>query len=53
MIVPANPHSSANTEKMKSVCCSGRKFRWFWVPCRNPFPQSIPEPTAIFDWITW
>ena len=22
---PINPHSSANTEKIKSVCCSGKK----------------------------
>ena len=39
---PMKPHSSANTEKMKSVCCSGRKFSWFCVPCRKPLPQSMP-----------
>ena len=26
---PANPHSSADTEKIKSVCCSGRNDNFF------------------------
>jgi hypothetical protein len=35
--------------KMKSVCFSGRKSRWPWVPCRKPLPHNPPEPSAIFD----
>lgn len=45
-----NPHSSAHTEKMKSVCFSGRKCNLFCVPFRKPLPHSIPDPMAIFDW---
>ena len=50
---PTNPHSSEITEKMKSVCCWGRKFRPLWVPWRKPLPARPPEPIAIFDWLMW
>ena len=36
-----------NVLKIKSVCFSGRKFRWLWVPERKPLPQTLPEPRAI------
>ena len=32
MWVPTKPHSSATTEKTKSVCWVGRKRSWVWVP---------------------
>lgn len=41
------PNSSENVVKIKSVCFSGRKFRWLWVPERKPLPQTLPEPRAI------
>ncbi len=50
---PANPCSSAQTEKMKSVCCSGRKESSVWVPCPQPFPSPCPDPTAIIDCVAW
>ena len=50
---PINPSSSANTEKMKSVDCSGTKSSWDWDPLAIPFPVNPPDPIAIFDWIIW
>ena len=46
-----NPDSSARTQKMKSVCRSGRKRRWVCVPCSHPCPRNPPPPTAIKDWM--
>ena len=43
------PNSSASMVKMKSVWCSGRKFRWLWVPCMKPLPVTPAEPSAIMD----
>ena len=48
---PTNPCSSAKAEKMKSVCGTGRKRSWVWVPLVTPFPNIPPAPTAIWDWI--
>ena len=52
-IEPTKPHSSENTAKAKSVCCSGRNRSDPWVPWRYPFPSNPPDPTAILDWMTW
>jgi hypothetical protein len=46
---PKKPVSSAKTEKIKSVCFSGRKLSRLWVPARRPFPQNPPDPMAILD----
>ena len=51
-MMPRNPHSSAMTARMKSVCWTGRKRSWLWVPLRKPFPENPPEPTAILLWRT-
>ena len=48
-ITPKNPVSSAKTEKIKSVCFSGRKLSRLWVPANNPLPQNPPDPIAILD----
>ena len=48
---PTKPHSSAKTEKTKSVCCSGKNFNWVWEPLKKPLPKISPEPTAIMDWM--
>ena len=53
MTTPKNPVSSAKTEKIKSVCFSGKKLSRLWVPASKPFPQNPPEPMAILDWIEW
>ena len=45
--------ASATTEKMKSVCASGRTWSWVCVPSPQPAPASPPEPTAIRDWSVW
>ncbi len=50
---PTKPHSSAKTEKTKSVCCSGRNFNCVCVPRKNPFPMIPPDPTAMMDWMMW
>ena len=50
---PIRPHSSASTEKIKSVCCSGKNDNTFCDPFKNPFPVIIPDPMAIFDCIIW
>ena len=33
----------------KSVCFSGKKFKWLCVPFKKPLPNTPPEPKAIFD----
>ena len=43
-MAPTKPSSSASMVKAKSVCFSGRKLSWAWLPCRNPLPQRPPEP---------
>src|SRR5207244_1229805 len=40
---PTNPSSSPTTEKMKSVCCAGRKASRFCVSSVEPFPSRPPE----------
>ena len=50
---PRKPCSSANTEKMKSLCAAGRKLYWLCVPCRNPLPVTPPDPTVMRAWICW
>ena len=50
-IDPMKPHSSAKTENMKSVCCSGRNDSLFCGPSPNPWPSHPPEPIATRDWI--
>ncbi len=50
---PIMPNSSPSMVKMKSVCFSGRKLRWLWVPCMKPRPNMPPEPSAIFDCRMW
>ena len=49
---PRNPHSSPTVQKMKSVCFSGTNPYLIWVPSRKPLPQKLPEPMAIFAWLT-
>ena len=46
---PINPNSSPKAEKIKSVWFSGRKSNFDWVPFIYPFPNSPPDPSAIFD----
>ena len=46
---PRNPSSSAKTEKIKSVDCSGTKSSCDWEPFVRPLPVKPPEPIAIFD----
>ena len=50
-IHPENPHSSAKTQKIKSVFCSGTclNLSLLKVPFKNPFPKISPEPTADND----
>ena len=50
---PIKPNSSENNVKIKSVCFSGKKSRYPWVPFKNPLPNKPPEPTAILDCIIW
>ena len=50
---PTKPNSSASEAKMKSVCFSGRKLSWLWVPSPKPLPRRPPEPSAIFDCTMW
>jgi hypothetical protein len=45
--VPAKPHSSANTAKMKSVLL--REEVQTALRPSHPLPQNPPEPMAIFD----
>ena len=52
-IDPKKPNSSPNIVNIKSLCISGKKLRWLWVPSRNPFPKKPPEPRAILDWRIW
>lgn len=47
---PTNPNSSAITEKIKSVCGSGKNLYCTWLPLPNPSPKICPEPTEIFVW---
>ena len=47
------PCSSARTEKMKSLCATGRNLYCPCVPSLNPLPFSPPEPTVIRAWICW
>ena len=49
--LPEKPHSSPIVLKIKSVCCSGTKSPFVWVPWRNPLPFKPPEPIAIIDWL--
>ena len=46
---PINPNSSHITEKIKSVCCSGKKASLVCVPSKNPLPVRPPDPMAILD----
>lgn len=49
MKTPPNiPNSSENMVNIKSVCFSGKKFKWLWVPDKKPLPVRPPEPKAIF-----
>jgi len=48
---PINPIPSEMVAKIKSVCLSGRNRRVDWVPSPKPFPENIPEPTAINAWM--
>ena len=46
---PIKPNSSPQTQKMKSVCRSGRLDRYndcVCVPLKRPCPVSLPEPRA-------
>ena len=49
--LPTKPNSSPLTANMKSVACSGKKFKCDWLPNNHPLPKAPPEPMAIFDWI--
>ena len=49
---PTNPCSSANAEKMKSLCGTGKNRSCVWVPFVTPLPNMPPDPTAISDWIS-
>jgi hypothetical protein len=51
-VAPMNPSSSEMTEKMKSLCGSGRKSS-FCFPSISPRPKMPPTLTAIIDWIIW
>ena len=42
---PINPNSSANTEKMKSLCGSGM-YKYFCLLSPNPTPKIPPDPMA-------
>ena len=42
---PTNPNSSAKTEKIKSLCGSG-KYKYFCLLNPKPEPNSPPEPIA-------
>ena len=46
---PTNPCSSANAEKMKSLCGTGRHRSWVCVPFVTPVPYIPPDPTAISE----
>ena len=37
------------TAKIKSVGCSGKKFKCDCVPFNHPLPKNPPEPMAILD----
>ena len=42
---PTNPNSSAKTEKIKSLCGSG-KYKYFCLLNPRPVPNNPPEPIA-------
>ena len=42
-----------NSEKIKSVCCSGINCKFVSLPCSKPVPQKPPEPTAILLCNKW
>lgn len=44
---PKIPHSSAITEKIKSVWGSGKKPYWTCEPLPRPSPKIRPEPMEI------
>ena len=50
---PTKPNSSAKVAKMKSVCFSGRKFRWLYEPRPKPLPRRPPEPSAVSACRMW
>ncbi len=50
---PMKPHSSEKTAKARSRCAS-REGTAAPPGCLEvPLPRIPPEPTAIFDWMTW
>ena len=53
IIIAIKPNSSPMTDKMKSDSCTGKNFKWVWVPCPQPFPKRPPEPIAVLLWIIW
>ena len=48
-MAPIKPNSSEKRANIKSVVCSGKKFKCAWVLCSHPLPNSPPDPIAIFD----
>ena len=48
IIIPKNPHSSPNAEKIKSVLDSGKNDSLDCVPAEIPLPQKPPLPNEIF-----
>ena len=51
IVAPKKPSSSDIAAKIKSVCFSGKKASWVWIPFPNPLPKNLPEPTEIIAWI--
>ena len=49
---PMKPSSSQVTEKIKSLCSSGRYRNFCRLPPR-PRPLSPPEPIVYSDWTIW
>ena len=43
MVLPTKPNSSELTAKIKSVACSGKKFKCDWLPANQPLPKAPPE----------
>ena len=53
---PINPNSSPQTQKMKSVCRSGRlhlELDCVCVPLNSPCPVSLPDPRASRPRVCW
>ena len=42
-----NPNSSPITDNIKSDSCTGKNFKWVWVPSPQPLPNNPPEPIAV------